>query len=215
MGRRSVCRLKRVDIKRLATTEIGTLAKNRWPENFSCSLCENQSRRKAINEGCSCVGQLFSTKEQSIVAVHCPVGLNGSRTMVLKVLAWIWTSPNTLLGLAFGIVSLCFGTKAQRRAGCIEFFGGPVSWFLNHVPPGGSSSAMTLGHVILGLNPKVLEVVRKHEQVHVRQYERWGPFFLPAYLGCSAWLWVQKRDPYLENPFEVEAYRVSDPRVRL
>lgn len=135
--------------------------------------------------------------------------------MFLKVLAWIWTSPNTVLGLAFGCASLCFGSQVQRRQGCIEFYGGPASWFLNHVPIGGRSSAMTLGHVILGLNPDVLDVVRKHEQVHVRQYETWGPFFLPAYLGCSCWLWLKKRDPYLENPFEVEAYGISDPRSQL
>jgi hypothetical protein len=40
----------------------------------------------------------------------------------------------------------------------------------------------------------------------VRQYERWGPLFLPLYLGYSLVLWLQRRDPYLENPFEVEAY---------
>ncbi len=71
---------------------------------------------------------------------------------------------------------------------------------------------MTLGHVIYGLDRKTLDVVRDHEQVHVRQYERWGPAFLPFYLGCSFWLWVNRRDPYLDNPFEIEAYRISDPR---
>jgi hypothetical protein len=129
-------------------------------------------------------------------------------------LAWIWTSPNTLFGLAIGCASLTCGTRVQWRQGCIEFFGGPVKWALKRVPPGSSSSAMTLGHVILGQNPQLLDMVREHEQVHVRQYERWGPLFLPAYLGCSCWLWIRKRDPYLDNPFEVEAYRISDPRGR-
>jgi hypothetical protein len=71
---------------------------------------------------------------------------------------------------------------------------------------------MTLGHVILGQDRLTLDIVRDHEHVHVRQYEVWGPAFLPAYLGCSAWLWVARRDPYLDNPFEVAAYRIADPR---
>ncbi len=71
---------------------------------------------------------------------------------------------------------------------------------------------MTLGHVILGLDPRVLDLVREHEHAHVRQYERWGIVFVPAYLGCSLWLWIRHRNPYLDNPFEVEAYTISDPR---
>ena len=35
---------------------------------------------------------------------------------------------------------------------------------------------------------------------------RWGLLFVPAYLACSAWLWLRGYDAYLDNPFEVEAY---------
>lgn len=70
--------------------------------------------------------------------------------------------------------------------------------------------AMTLGHIILGQTEAALDVSRDHEHVHVRQYERWGPFFLPAYLGCSFVLWMQGRDAYRDNPFEVAAYAVAD-----
>jgi hypothetical protein len=65
---------------------------------------------------------------------------------------------------------------------------------------------MTLGHVILGRDTAALAATREHERVHVRQYERWGPLFIPAYLGCSLYLWLRRRDPYYDNPFEVEAY---------
>jgi hypothetical protein len=65
---------------------------------------------------------------------------------------------------------------------------------------------MTLGHVILGRNQECLEYSRDHEHVHVRQYERWGPFMLPAYLGSSLVLYFRGLDPYLDNPFEIEAY---------
>ena len=65
---------------------------------------------------------------------------------------------------------------------------------------------MTLGHVILGQDLDCLRYSRRHEHVHVRQYERWGPFFLPAYLLASFILWLRDRDPYRDNPFEREAY---------
>jgi hypothetical protein len=50
--------------------------------------------------------------------------------------------------------------------------------------------------------------------VHVRQYERWGPFFIPAYLLCSVWLMLRGYNAYLDNPFEVEAYAIDDPSGR-
>ncbi|MGI9516263.1 MAG: hypothetical protein ACR2NP_04390 [Pirellulaceae bacterium] len=124
----------------------------------------------------------------------------------------LWTAPNTLMGIAVGVVGLPWGTRAQWRCGCIEFHGGLVQKLLRNVPPGGSSSAMTLGHTILGQTQPALDIVREHEHVHVRQYERWGPLFIPLYLGASVILWLQGKDPYLDNPFEVEAYAIADPR---
>ena len=38
------------------------------------------------------------------------------------------------------------------------------------------------------------------------QYEKWGPLFLLLYGSASLYLWLSRRDPYLENPFEKEAY---------
>ena len=60
--------------------------------------------------------------------------------------------------------------------------------------------------VVLGRSSSALDVCRDHELVHVQQYERWGPLFGPAYLGCSFYLWLRGRDPYRDNPFEREAY---------
>ncbi|MDG2012956.1 MAG: hypothetical protein P8J33_05590 [Pirellulaceae bacterium] len=132
---------------------------------------------------------------------------------ILKLLKIVWASPNSSLGLAAGLLGLPFGTRMQYREGCIEFFGGMITGFLRRVPPGGSTAAMTLGHVILGQSRSDLSRCRAHEQVHVRQYEQWGPFFLPAYFGWSCICWLQSRDAYLDNPFEVEAYRIADPRL--
>jgi hypothetical protein len=52
--------------------------------------------------------------------------------------------------------------------------------------PGGAL-AITFGHVVLARDEAALTLTRMHERVHVRQYERWGPAFIPAYVLASAW----------------------------
>lgn len=116
-----------------------------------------------------------------------------------------WAAPNSLLGLSIGLVGLCFGTRVRFKGGCIEFWGGLVTWLLNRTPV--RAVAMTLGHTILGVDCRYLDRAARHERVHVRQYERWGPLFLIAYLGSSVWIWWRGGNPYLDNPFEIEAYR--------
>jgi tetratricopeptide (TPR) repeat protein len=51
---------------------------------------------------------------------------------------------------------------------------------------------------------------REHERVHVRQYERWGPLFIPLYLAAAAIAWWKGLDPYRDNPFEREAFERDD-----
>ena len=75
------------------------------------------------------------------------------------------------------------------------------------VPIDGGALAMTFGHVVVGRDGRALEVSRAHERVHVRQCERWGPLFIPAYLVASLWAWWCGRGAYEGNVFEVEAYR--------
>ena len=131
-------------------------------------------------------------------------------TLLTRLFLLIWVSPNSLVGLLIGLSGLSTGGKVQLHRGCLEFSGGVIGWLLQRLPPGGVL-AMTLGHTIVGQSESGLAVARDHEQVHVRQYERWGPLFIPAYLSCSVLLWMQERDYYRENPFEIEAYAVSDP----
>lgn len=68
---------------------------------------------------------------------------------------------------------------------------------------------MTLGHVVLGKTQEALDRTREHERVHVRQYERWGPLFLPLYFGWAGYLYLIGKHYYLDIPFEVEARRLS------
>jgi hypothetical protein len=123
------------------------------------------------------------------------------------ILRYVWASPWTLLGLAVGLLGLATGGRGRRRGEVIEFYGGAVSRLLARLPGGDWVMAMTLGHVILGRNGAALDIAHKHELVHVRQYERWGPLFGPAYLLCTLILWLAGKDAYRDNPFERQAYR--------
>jgi len=119
--------------------------------------------------------------------------------------ALLWAGPNSLIGVVVGGLTLLTGGKAQVCRGVLEFHGGFSRWLLGFLP-GGEILAMTLGHVVVGVNADALEIARDHEHVHVRQYERWGPLFLPAYLLNSLWQWLKGRRPYRDNVFEREAY---------
>jgi hypothetical protein len=119
----------------------------------------------------------------------------------------VWVSPATALGLLAGLAGLATGGSWQRHGRILEFWGGAVTRFLKHAPLVQGAAAMTLGHVVLGVDRQALDDSREHELVHVAQYERWGPAFLPAYGLCSLALWLAGRSPYWDNPFEREAYR--------
>lgn len=125
---------------------------------------------------------------------------------LLRLLATLWALPWTLAGIALGLVALATGGGYQRSGRVHEFHGGWLNRLLRRVPIAGGASAMTLGQTVIARTLDDLEFSRDHELIHVAQYERWGIFFVPAYLACSAWLWLRGRDPYFNNPFEVEAY---------
>ncbi len=106
-----------------------------------------------------------------------------------------------------GTLTLVSGGRVQIERGALEFHGGFARWFLESRLV--RASAMTLGHVILGRDPHCLASCRDHEQAHVRQVERWGAFFLPAYVFASWLAWQQGRHYYLDNWFEIDARRAS------
>ena len=128
---------------------------------------------------------------------------------LLRAWAYLWASPWTLFGMVVGGIGLLTGGKVRREGPTLEFAGGWLKLLLRRVPIQGGAVAMTLGHVVLGITRSDLDRCREHERVHVRQYERWGALFVPAYLACSFVLWIQRRDPYHENPFEQDAVQGS------
>lgn len=120
---------------------------------------------------------------------------------------YLWASPTTGLGLVVLLAALATGGRMRRVGGVLECWGGATRLLLARGPI--RASAMTLGHVILGAGPRTLDRCRAHELVHVRQAERWGPLFLPAYLAAGLWALLRGRHPYRDNPFEREARRVA------
>lgn len=93
------------------------------------------------------------------------------------------------------------------HTGVLEAWGGGVTWMLRRcVPLPGGAMAMTLGHVVIGVSEAALDASRTHERVHVRQCERWGPLFIPAYLLASVIVGLRGGEMYRDNPFEREAY---------
>ena len=116
----------------------------------------------------------------------------------------LWAAPWSLVGLCLGGAMLAAGGRARRVQGTIEFSGGALAqwpWPMD---------AITFGHVILGRSARLLATLRSHEQVHVRQYERWGIFFVPAYLASSAWHGLRGGSPYRDNGFERQARALSE-----
>jgi hypothetical protein len=133
--------------------------------------------------------------------------------MILRALIYLWASPTTAVGLLVLVIASMRGrVRAQVIDGVLELHGEPIAFLLTDCTLlAGGASAMTLGHVVLGQDATLLVLTREHERVHVRQCERWGPLFIPAYLGCSLLLWLRGREAYFNNPFEREAYEKAGP----
>jgi hypothetical protein len=91
-------------------------------------------------------------------------------------LGFVWSLPNTLIGLALGALSF---VRPRLERGVLVFEGPPrgVTWILARM----HRAAMTLGFVILSGVP-VDDRLLEHELAHVRQSMALGPFFIPVYV---------------------------------
>lgn len=118
------------------------------------------------------------------------------------------------MGLLAVAVAKVGGGKVCVVDGVVEAHGGWVPQLFRCIalftPLTSGIAAITLGHVIVGQNQFDLDRCRQHEHVHVRQYERWGIFFLPAYFVASFVAFAKGDDPYLDNVFEKEAFAVDE-----
>lgn len=130
---------------------------------------------------------------------------------LITIIRYAWPSPATMLGLLLALVVICFGARLRLVDGVIEVAGGRLSRIFHSLPRFFRFEAITFGHVVIGLNHPLLALVRAHEHVHVRQYERWGALLIPLYLCSSIIQLLKGRDPYLNNRFERQAFDKGAP----
>ncbi len=112
--------------------------------------------------------------------------------MMVRLLAYVWTSPNTLLGILLALLSFQ-GPRAAN--GVLVFDQDPPRGFLWLLQKVFRKAAITYGHVVLSAVPLDGSLLT-HELHHVRQYERLGPFYIPIYL--LVWVFMG----YRRHPFE-------------
>ena len=134
--------------------------------------------------------------------------------IIRRALAYLWAGPTTTAGLLLAGLARIGGGQARVVDGVIEAHGGLLEALLRRAPITGGAAAMTLGHVVIGRNARDLDRTRRHERVHVAQYERWGPFFVPAYFAACAVAWVRGHNAYFDSHFEREAYAADGVAVR-
>lgn len=120
-----------------------------------------------------------------------------------RALGYLWAFPVTALGLLAALLTALTGGVLRRQEGTLEVHGGFSHRLLGFF----DAQALTLGHVILGVSPSALIAYRTHERAHVRQCERWGIFFLPAYFLAGFWARLRGGHSYRDNWFEVRAER--------
>jgi hypothetical protein len=112
-------------------------------------------------------------------------------------LGFVWTAPNTLLGLVLGLLTF----QVPRLAhGLVLFDRCPRG--LTALMRRANRGAMTVGFVVLSATP-VEGALLAHEKHHVRQYCRWGPLFIPVYLVLAIPF------GYRRHPMEIAARRAT------
>jgi hypothetical protein len=125
---------------------------------------------------------------------------------------YVWAFPNTAIGLVLLPFALLTRGRAQIVDGVLEIYGGFLSSALGYIPIVGGAAAMTLGHVVIARDRRSLMFTRRHERVHVRQCEVWGPAFIPAYFMAALWGLMTGAGGYHGNYFEREAMLAAGAR---
>ena len=127
---------------------------------------------------------------------------------------YAWAFPATAVGLCLAWVAHAGGATMQRVDGVLEVAGGAFGRSLARLPAPFRFCAITFGHVVVGVDHRVLAQCRKHEHAHVRQYERWGLLFFPLYAASSLWEAIQGNGLYRNNHFERQARATAEIPAR-
>jgi hypothetical protein len=112
-------------------------------------------------------------------------------------LGFLWTLPNTALGLLAGLLTF---QRPRLAHGLVLFDRTPRG--LTALLRRAHRTAMTVGFVVVAAEP-VEGRLLAHEREHVRQYCAWGPLFIPVYLLLAIGY------GYRRHPMEVRAERAA------
>ncbi len=112
-------------------------------------------------------------------------------------LGFVWTLPNTLIGLVLGLFTF---QRPRLAHGVVLFDRTPRG--LTRLMPRMHRIAMTVGFVVVSARP-VEGTLLRHERHHVRQYCAWGPLFIPVYLLLAI------PYGYRRHPMELAAQRAA------
>jgi len=130
---------------------------------------------------------------------------------VQKVAKLLWVFPCSAIGLAFAAFAWIAGGRAKWSSGALEITYRDRRANCGKIAQTLPFRGIVFGHVILAFTGEELAIISAHERVHVEQYERWGPFFLVAYVASSLWQLMKGRSPYWHNYFEIQARERSVP----
>jgi hypothetical protein len=112
-------------------------------------------------------------------------------------LGFIWTSPNTLLGLVAGLLTF---QRPRLAHGLLLFDRRPRG--LSRLMLRANRTAMTIGFVVIS-SRSVEGALLAHERQHVKQFSVWGPLMIPVYLLLAVGF------GYHRHPMEVRARRAA------
>ena len=133
-----------------------------------------------------------------------PRGIRASVGPVPLWLGYVWTLPNTLIGVVLGICTFQLPRLAPGAVLIFDRAPRGLSW----VMPRLHRVAVTVGFVIIAARP-VTGALEAHERHHVRQFAAWGVLFLPAYVLLAV------PYGYRRHPMEVAARRAAgEPEIR-
>ena len=122
--------------------------------------------------------------------------------MIFTVFKYIWAAPGSALGMCAAGAACVVGARLKMVGGVLEVSLVPRNALLCNAVACLPFSAITLGHVVMACSAQQQDALRRHERVHVAQYELWDPFFLLAYPLESIYQWLRGRRPYVDNRFE-------------
>lgn len=134
---------------------------------------------------------------------------------LVRLLMFCWAFPATLVGFVFAalldvILGWCtyLGKKGDALVWCINdraplWVSGALGWH----------NALVIGNVVVlrhFIDDERSAMLLRHEQEHVLQWMMYGPFMLPAYVGCWLVLLVARHAHHVyDHPMEIDARRAA------